>query len=1068
MRLTLAVLVTLALLAGLLAWRVAQGPVSIDFLIPYISEALTIPRLGIKAEMADVVLAWSEREQALRLRLRDVRYRVEDERVALTVPTIDMGLSGPSLLRGVVAPRFLHVSGIEARLVRDRQGRFIFGLPADDEAGDAPSDTPPPEPAATEEDQPERVVQTMFASIFDILSRPPDPDDSFGQIETISILADRLIIEDWKLDQRWVVPGAQMVARRGEGHAFASASGALDFRGKHVQVNVDADYSAESRSARVVLKFDQVEPSDFADVVPELAPLAHLRAPVAGSLELTVTEDGQQLDLGFYLEAGAGKIDAPDLLAAPLDLTEARFRGLIEAATGELHLAEASLQFADDFRLSFGGTVTRSPQNEYGLAVKGQFFDLPTNSLELYWPTTMAKNAREWVTSRIREGKVTAGRFTADLVHEMLDGVVPIPREAFQLDFAFDGLELDYLPPMQKLVAVKGSATLNADELDLTVESGKVGSLQVGSGRVRILGLQAGEQQADITGATTGTSRDVLALIDQKPLGFPSKLGIKPAGVGGNAAVKFRLRFPLVNALQVDDIIVDADADLAGLSMPKLLNRYDLTNGDLKLKVDTKGLEAGGKAAINDVPLQIGWRQEFNARVAIPARYSLKGRVDEAQRKALGYPLAPYIDGPADATIQIEERRGGETVIGGEFDLTDAVIDLAEAHLNKPTGEALKGRVLIRTKTGQPVQFDTIELNGPEMALIAKAVLPPGGGWAAEISQFRRGANSASGRIVFTAAGDAQIELRGKRYDLQPFMEDIFDDGGEPGQPKPRLVLDLRLDEAVIGKDLEMRNLQVNVERKPERLEYVSITGGFATTGGMTLTIAPQLDGRALNLQADNAGALLHFFGITDMQGGTMRIVGRFDDTQRTQPLTGKMDVRNVRAVKAPFLARLFGAGSFTGLSSLLSGEGILFESGEVPFEQKDGVLTLQPSRFQGPQLGLTFEGTVNQKTDHISVSGTAVPAFVLNTILGRIPVLGDLFVGDGIIGVNFAVSGPRDDPQFTVNPLSALAPGFLRRIFQAPQEKAPAEDRPKPAENKPAEEAPQPSPLSGGTANTP
>src|SRR5690606_23764972 len=78
-----AALATVAILGGALAWRVMQGPVSLDFLAPYISEALTIPRLGIKADIGDVVVAWSERDQSLNLRLTDVAYRVEDERVAL-------------------------------------------------------------------------------------------------------------------------------------------------------------------------------------------------------------------------------------------------------------------------------------------------------------------------------------------------------------------------------------------------------------------------------------------------------------------------------------------------------------------------------------------------------------------------------------------------------------------------------------------------------------------------------------------------------------------------------------------------------------------------------------------------------------------------------------------------------------------------------------------------------------------------------------------------------------------------------------------------------------------------
>jgi hypothetical protein len=170
-----------------------------------------------------------------------------------------------------------------------------------------------------------------------------------------------------------------------------------------------------------------------------------------------------------------------------------------------------------------------------------------------------------------------------------------------------------------------------------------------------------------------------------------------------------------------------------------------------------------------------------------------------------------------------------------------------------------------------------------------------------------------------------------------------------------------------------------------------------------------------------------------------MDVTGAYDDTLPTQPLTGKMVLNNVKAVRAPFLARLFGAASFAGLGALLSGEGITFETGEVPFQERDGILTIQPSRLSGPQLGISFEGHINQRSDTVNISGTAVPAFVLNTMLGKIPLIGNLLVGDGIIGVNFAVSGAKSDPQFTINPLSAIAPGFLRRIFQAPEASPPA-----------------------------
>ena len=64
--------------------------------------------------------------------------------------------------------------------------------------------------------------------------------------------------------------------------------------------------------------------------------------------------------------------------------------------------------------------------------------------------------------------------------------------------------------------------------------------------------------------------------------------------------------------------------------------------------------------------------------------------------------------------------------------------------------------------------------------------------------------------------------------------------------------------------------------------------------------------------------------------------------------------------------------------------------------------------------------------------SGTIVPANAINSLPGRIPIIGDLLTGrgGGVFAATYKVSGPMAEPRVTVNPLSALAPGFLRNLF--------------------------------------
>ena len=101
---------------------------------------------------------------------------------------------------------------------------------------------------------------------------------------------------------------------------------------------------------------------------------------------------------------------------------------------------------------------------------------------------------------------------------------------------------------------------------------------------------------------------------------------------------------------------------------------------------------------------------------------------------------------------------------------------------------------------------------------------------------------------------------------------------------------------------------------------------------------------------------------------------------------------------------------------------------------------------LQVGSLGITADGYLDRATNQIALKGTLAPVYGLNSVLGAIPLLGDVLVskqGEGIIGMTYSVSGNADQPNLSVNPLSALAPGILRRIFEgsmpvAPQPAAP------------------------------
>jgi hypothetical protein len=53
--------------------------------------------------------------------------------------------------------------------------------------------------------------------------------------------------------------------------------------------------------------------------------------------------------------------------------------------------------------------------------------------------------------------------------------------------------------------------------------------------------------------------------------------------------------------------------------------------------------------------------------------------------------------------------------------------------------------------------------------------------------------------------------------------------------------------------------------------------------------------------------------------------------------------------------------------------------------------------------------------------------------MLTDVPLIGDLLTGgkgEGMFGLTYALKGPRQNPQFLFNPVSAIAPGIFRRLF--------------------------------------
>lgn len=186
----------------------------------------------------------------------------------------------------------------------------------------------------------------------------------------------------------------------------------------------------------------------------------------------------------------------------------------------------------------------------------------------------------------------------------------------------------------------------------------------------------------------------------------------------------------------------------------------------------------------------------------------------------------------------------------------------------------------------------------------------------------------------------------------------------------------------------------------------------------------------------DDTGALLRALDVRDtVKGGRMHVTGRSDGPLPKHDLKGRIDVDNYTLVGAPSLASVLTFASLTGLLDTLNGNGIWFEKLESDFTLSDGVVRTDLLHAYGAAIGITAKGKVNLDESNLDLEGTVVPAYTFNRLINSIPIISTILTGgegEGVLAFTYSLKGPLANPVASVNPLSVLAPGFLRKLFGA------------------------------------
>ena len=1014
---SIAAILILVVVAGI--WRLLQGPIELDRLVPYVEQALQ--RSGIGVAVAGISIGIDRETHQLDLQAQNVRLSLPSGEKVANVPEMATSLSLGAMLGGRIEPTRIVVKRPTLALTRDAAGALSFTVGNGD--------------SATE--------QTDLDNALGIFE-PLKPGTPWSQLRRIEVRDATIIVDDEMTGKIWRASHAVATLERNGDVVTGDFSFAVALGKSAPELHASYRIAAPSRMLDLSLAINGFDPAALAKLSPVLAPLAQANFPVSGTADLRFdlangTAQSGRVDLGF----GEGQIQTDLLDAGHLPVRQGELHADYQPETAELRLERLALDLQGGTTLVIDGRLgglrpqlvsTGSLPKTLTGALGVTVTHVPTGRLASLWPHGVSPGGRKWVAANLSDGVLD------EVAVQLAVAVDPAAMTADFSDtrgiFRYHDLTVDYLNGLPPAKKVSGTATLGDRRLDFAIAAGAtVKSLKTTGGTISITNIGPDPETLTIDLGVTGPVQDALEVLDSKSLRYAHDARIDPARVSGKLDTQLHFQFPLLAALKLADIDYGAKTTLSGVSYSKVAFDRPMTDGNFTLELGHDGVHAKGSGKFDGSAATIDGNLYFHPKSGPRILYRIGVGLDDAARQRLGWDfLGDRLSGPVavDLTYTVPTG-GGSSEVVAMLNLASASLAYDEANWKKPPQSPGSAKLVVTLSDEVVTAIPEVSIKAA--GLDVRFAVAFGRDHRVDRVDIRRlaiGDNDVGGIVTRRVGGGWQADLRGARLDLHRALKRALEND-EPDNSAPPLAINARVARVMLGPHREARDVSAVLLKERGELQSMRIDGSHTNGQRFALTLGGTEASRKLHFQSDDLGATLALFGIADnVVGGKVAVDGTIGEVAGHHVIRAHIDGADYTVQRAPTVAQILSLVSLDGLG-VLAGGGIPFTTlqGDVSFSR--GTISLQRVVAYGGALGLSVKGWLNPGEDKIDVDGTLAPAYALNSVLGHFPVIGALLTGgegQGMFAWSFRLTGSNDNPSVMVNPLSALTPGLLRHLF--------------------------------------
>ncbi len=1004
------VLLLVLAVAALLTW-VATGPREVPALNDYVERALNPPGSVFEVRTGNTLLQWDGWRSPVGIHSINTSVLLRDGQIFAELPDVEVSLHVPGLLEGKVQPRRVVLYQPSLRFNSDVEGGVYVGV------GEGESKLP---------------VADMLGALAGMGSDSQQPDTDFV-VPDIYVRDANVQLITQSGEENIFAPNVQMHLLQLNQHSEFSLQLPFAYRQEDAFVDAVMVLNQADMTASLSLELGNIWPPMLCKFMPDCSFVSGVQVPLAGQVGVQLAQwDVESAD--FNLKgAKAGVLELPEIFAEPVPIRHYQITGDVSNDYNDIRISEGLIGLKEPTEILFSGNAQLVGEGAAYVDMTASATDMPVEDLYRYWPVGLAPASREWATSSITKGMASKAGVTIQLKPEDFEPEF-FPDAFLQAFVEVKGADVRYVEQFAPATKVDGTVYFTGETMRVDIDTAQsLNNTRITNSTLVAPNLNQPATPMEVALNIKSDAQDVLQFLQPKYFPFMQGVDVNKDAVSGTLEGNIELAFDAFSGevadgeINLDGVKYSVEAAVKDAAYPSYDGQWDIAVSAAQFKADANSLSFDGRGSVNTVPVQFA----IEDKLSRPALYTLNSATTIKQLEKLGLPVQSYVKGPVQLKARITQE-GTIKDVDLDVKLDAATIDVAEVGWRKPAGEAAQ----LMVKRVPDVEAEQLAFKLTSQAASAEGVLTLDDAMQAvntvNLRDLRFG-DTRIGLVYSPMQNGYRIKLTGEQLDLSSYMEQS-EDSNPSISNFPPLHLDIDVGRILLAKEQAISDVNGYLYCNHDKCNAARLHAKLAEGKHFDLLIDHENGARTFSLTSNDAGRFLGAFDmVSNMYGGTLNMQGTYDDSKPTHPLVGRLIIEEFLLRDAPVLGRILSLGSLEGLVNTLTGKGIGFDKFSGDFVFADDALSFKSTKMVGSSLGITAEGDVSLKNAAINLKGTLVPVYAVNSLLSKIPLVGEALAGgegQGILGINYSVKGDYNDPSVLVNPLSAFTPGFLRNLF--------------------------------------